>query len=227
MVATADSSDQTVDKDPGPAAVAKGPLAAQSADHGGDSACWAHLVCPECGATSSDGHHQGCGSEQGARTSTAVEIDEPAIRADHADALSNEKASALAERSLMHRILVWTAIGVPVGATFFGLLVFVGARLAASPAGAPVAMGAVVGVLAGVFFGMWGRRGSTSLLSKSKRLSSSGCARLMIARPVQTTTPMCTSPDCTLQTSYCRTTTIVSAIEPKLQSGCTGVSPLT
>jgi ribose/xylose/arabinose/galactoside ABC-type transport system permease subunit len=55
----------------------------------------------------------------------------------------------------MRRILIWTAIGVPVGATFFGLLVFVAARLSNSPACAPVAMGAVVGVLAGVFFGMW------------------------------------------------------------------------
>jgi hypothetical protein len=55
----------------------------------------------------------------------------------------------------MRRILIWTAIGVPVGATFFGLLVFVAARLSDVPVGAPVAMGAVVGVLAGVFFGMW------------------------------------------------------------------------
>lgn len=27
---------------------------------GGDSACWAHLVCPECGAIETDGHRKGC-----------------------------------------------------------------------------------------------------------------------------------------------------------------------
>jgi hypothetical protein len=27
---------------------------------GGDSACWAHLVCPECGAMESGGHREGC-----------------------------------------------------------------------------------------------------------------------------------------------------------------------
>jgi hypothetical protein len=29
----------------------------------GDPACWAHLVCPECGAVVSDGHRQGCRSD--------------------------------------------------------------------------------------------------------------------------------------------------------------------
>ena len=83
------------------------------------------------------------------------EIDRLPIHADGLEPVSNERASALAERNLMHRILIWTAIGVPVGATFFGLLVFVAAQLSDVPAGAPVAMGAAVGVLAGVFFGMW------------------------------------------------------------------------
>jgi uncharacterized protein YeaO (DUF488 family) len=28
---------------------------------GGEPACWAHLVCPECGAMESEGHREGCG----------------------------------------------------------------------------------------------------------------------------------------------------------------------
>jgi hypothetical protein len=28
---------------------------------GGEAACYAHLVCPECGAVVSEGHAQGCG----------------------------------------------------------------------------------------------------------------------------------------------------------------------
>ena len=27
---------------------------------GGDPACWAHLICPECGAVISEGHQAGC-----------------------------------------------------------------------------------------------------------------------------------------------------------------------
>jgi hypothetical protein len=29
-------------------------------DVGGDSVCWAHLVCEECGAITTEGHRDGC-----------------------------------------------------------------------------------------------------------------------------------------------------------------------
>jgi len=30
------------------------------AEVGGEAACWAHLVCPQCGAMESEGHQPGC-----------------------------------------------------------------------------------------------------------------------------------------------------------------------
>jgi hypothetical protein len=29
-------------------------------DEGGEAACWAHLVCPDCGAVASEGHQPDC-----------------------------------------------------------------------------------------------------------------------------------------------------------------------
>jgi uncharacterized protein YeaO (DUF488 family) len=29
-------------------------------DEGGEAACWAHLVCPECGAIETESHREGC-----------------------------------------------------------------------------------------------------------------------------------------------------------------------
>ena len=31
-------------------------------DEGGEPACWAHLVCPDCGDMESEGHSADCGS---------------------------------------------------------------------------------------------------------------------------------------------------------------------
>ncbi len=42
------------------ATVLAGILGAASAEEGGDAACWAHLVCPGCGAVVSEGHRPGC-----------------------------------------------------------------------------------------------------------------------------------------------------------------------
>ena len=36
--------------------------AAAGPSTGGDAACWAHLVCPECGAITTEGHRPGCPS---------------------------------------------------------------------------------------------------------------------------------------------------------------------
>jgi hypothetical protein len=39
----------------------RGEAAWEAADEaGGDPVCWAHLVCPECGAIETEGHRAGC-----------------------------------------------------------------------------------------------------------------------------------------------------------------------
>jgi hypothetical protein len=34
-------------------------------EQGGEAACYAHLVCPECGAVVTEGHRSGCRHEAG------------------------------------------------------------------------------------------------------------------------------------------------------------------
>lgn len=46
---------------------------------GGDPVCWAHLVCPECGAVTSEGHRAGC--ELAHETPTSTQPDDQAYRA--------------------------------------------------------------------------------------------------------------------------------------------------
>jgi hypothetical protein len=61
----------------------------------------------------------------------------------------------LAEHHLMHRILVATAIAIPVGAAVLAALVGGATAIAGQPAALSALMGAGIGVLAGAFFGVW------------------------------------------------------------------------
>lgn len=45
--------------------------AASTEAQGGEAACWAHLVCPECGAMTSEGHQPGCSLAAPGRETTA------------------------------------------------------------------------------------------------------------------------------------------------------------
>jgi len=76
------------------------------------------------------------------------------MRADTHFVEQLEHADVLAERRLVHRVVLWVGILVPIGAGFFAGLVLVATRIVGVASGGPVAMGAGIGVLSGVFFGM-------------------------------------------------------------------------
>ena len=81
-----------------------------------------------------------------ALASTSREVRQP---------LSREKADLLAERHLVRRMIIGTAILVPVGAAFFALLVCLAVSRTGTAIAGPIATGAGTGALAGLFFGTW------------------------------------------------------------------------
>jgi uncharacterized membrane protein len=68
---------------------------------------------------------------------------------------SPDTPEVLAEQHLMRRILIATAIAVPIGAAVFALLVAGAMVIAGQAVVVPAAMGAGIGILAGSFFGIW------------------------------------------------------------------------
>ena len=44
----------------------------QREERGGEAACWAHLVCPDCGAVESEGHRPECPAARPQPRSPAV-----------------------------------------------------------------------------------------------------------------------------------------------------------
>jgi hypothetical protein len=69
--------------------------------------------------------------------------------------LSREEADLLAERHLVRRMIIGTAILGPAGAAFFALLVGIAVWSSGTAIAGPIAMGAGTGALAGLFFGTW------------------------------------------------------------------------
>jgi phage-related baseplate assembly protein len=60
-----------------------------------------------------------------------------------------------AERTLIRRIVVAMAVAAPIGALVFAVMTGATASIAGVSVAGPAAAGAVIGVLAGVFWGMW------------------------------------------------------------------------
>jgi hypothetical protein len=70
-------------------------------------------------------------------------------------ALPPAAPEALAVQHLMHRILVSTAIAIPSGSVVLAALVGGATAIAGQPVLISALMGAGVGALAGIFFGVW------------------------------------------------------------------------
>lgn len=66
-----------------------------------------------------------------------------------------ENADLLAERHLVHRMIIGIAILTPAGAALFAGLVAVAVVSTGTAMAGPLAMGAGIGALAGLFFGTW------------------------------------------------------------------------
>ena len=61
----------------------------------------------------------------------------------------------LAEDHLLHRVLVAMLVSIPICVLVFVGLLDLAMAISGEPVLVPSAMGAGIGVLAGVFFGMW------------------------------------------------------------------------
>jgi hypothetical protein len=59
-----------------------------------------------------------------------------------------------AEKHLVRNIIIWTVIAVPVFATVYALIIVLALRGSALSGGS-IAMGAGVGILAALFWGLW------------------------------------------------------------------------
>lgn len=46
----------------------------QYEERGGEAACWAHLVCPDCGAMESEGHRPNCPADRPRSRPPAAEV---------------------------------------------------------------------------------------------------------------------------------------------------------
>jgi hypothetical protein len=84
-----------------------------------------------------------------------ADADRPTDADKPADADKPTDADKMAERHLVRRMIVGTAILIPIAVTFFALLVGLAVRNSGVPLAGPIATGAGIGVLAGLVSGMW------------------------------------------------------------------------
>lgn len=68
---------------------------------GGEPACWAHLVCPECGTLDGERHHRGCESVPAARP--AANPEHRPLRPDESGTDSRRAREGVSERGARYR----------------------------------------------------------------------------------------------------------------------------